>query len=127
MKLILCLVYYSLTISFSYAINQPFLKLRRAESNFILETIPLMRGLQLTGEIEDVGQGGGNVYRIETEASGNIFTEDIEEFYQDALQAQGWERIGHFTYVFNEKYLEIIPQNKGGMLTVIFQFKIKEF
>ncbi len=81
-----------------------------------------MRGLKLTGEIEDVGQGG-SLHRIETEVSGNVFIEDIEEFYQDALQAQGWERRGRFTYVLNEKYLEIIPQNRGGMLTVVFQLK----
>ncbi len=66
-----------------------------------------------------------DIYRIETEASGNIFLEDIEEFYQDVLQNRGWDRIGRFAYVLNNTYLEIIPQNKGGMLTVIFQLKNK--
>ncbi|MBN9412400.1 MAG: hypothetical protein J0H12_00540 [Candidatus Paracaedimonas acanthamoebae] len=89
-----------------------------------LKNIPLMHGLKLTGEIEDVGQGG-DIFRLEAEASGNVFVEDIEEFYQDRLQTYGWERTGRFTYVLNDKYLEIIPQNKGGMLTVIFQLKSK--
>ncbi|AIL12374.1 hypothetical protein IM40_00720 [Candidatus Paracaedimonas acanthamoebae] len=124
MRLILCFVCYSLIISFSYAMNKPKLGQGSAKTIFALESIPLMQGLKLTGEIEDVGQGG-DIYRIETEASGNLFVEDIEEFYQDALQAYGWERIGRFAYALNDKYLEIIPQNKGGMLTVIFQLKSK--
>lgn len=124
MRVILWLVYYSLSLSFSYAINKPKLRHGSAKTFFIVEHIPLMRGLKLTGEIEDIGQGG-DIYRIETEASGNLFVEDIEEFYQDALQKCGWERIGGFAYVLNNKYLEIIPQNKGGMLMVIFQLKTK--
>lgn len=122
MTLIFCLVYYSFIVSSSSAIPLARLNPRNAPYAFILENVPLMRGLKLTGEIEDVGQGG-SIYRIETEASGNVFMEDIEEFYQDTLQAQGWERRGRFTYVLNEKYLEIIPQNRGGMLTVVFQLK----
>ncbi|MBN9342782.1 MAG: hypothetical protein BGO76_07755 [Caedibacter sp. 38-128] len=126
MRLILSFICYSFIISPSFSKSKFELGYRSTKSIPTLENIPLMRGLKRTGEIEDVGQGG-DIYRIETEASGNLFVEDIEEFYQDALQANEWERIGRFAYVLNDKYLEIIPQNKGGMLTVIFQLKTKVF
>ena len=124
MKLILWLFWVNLIGSLSYAIDKPGSGQRSAQSILALENIPLMKGLKLTGEIEDVGRGG-NSYRIEAEASGNLFVEDIEEFYQDALQAYSWERTGRFSYVLCDKYLEIIPQNQAGMLTVIFQIKSK--
>lgn len=126
MRLILSFICYSFIISPSFSMSNSKLGNGSTKSILTLENIPLMRGLKRTGEIEDVGQGG-DIYRIETEASGNLFVEDIEEFYQNALQANGWDRIGRFAYVLNDKYLEIIPQNKGGMLTVIFQLKNKIF
>lgn len=122
MKLILCLVCFTFITSFSCAANRPKLREETPMATLALKNIPLMHGLKLTGEIEDVGQGG-DICRIEAEASGNVFVEDIEEFYQDKLQTYGWERTGRFTYILNDKYLEIIPQNKEGMLTVIFQLK----
>ena len=124
MRLILCLICFTFIISFSCATNRLKLGKETPMAILALKNIPLMHGLKLTGEIEDVGQGG-DIFRLEAEASGNVFVEDIEEFYQDRLQTYGWERTGRFTYVLNDKYLEIIPQNKGGMLTVIFQLKSK--
>ncbi len=124
MKLFLYILCSQLMMPLSYAIKQRNPTQNGAEAILIREHIPLMQGLKVTGEIEDIGYES-DFYRIEAEASGNIFLEDIEEFYQDSLPTYGWERIGRFAYVLKERYLEIIPQNKGGMLMVIFQLRSK--
>lgn len=124
MKLFLYVLCSQLIMPLSYAVNERPLMQGSVKAILIREHIPLMPGLKLTGEVEDMGEES-DFYRIETEASGNIFLEDVEEFYQDSLPTYGWERTGRFSYVLNEKYLEIIPQNNGGMLRVIFQLRSK--
>ncbi len=124
MKLFLYVLCSQLIMPLSYAVNERPLLQGSVKAILIREHIPLMPGLKLTGEVEDMGEES-DFYRIETEASGNIFLEDVEEFYQDSLPTYGWERTGRLSYVLNEKYLEIIPQNNGGMLMVIFQLRSK--